>query len=1114
MAGFDRSHLVVTASLVVALLAVTVLTVVTPAQGDTVPGGLLSPEDPPLESSATDLHSATTDGAGALLDFGSAWSALAGGQQVTVPEPTGAGQVRAGVAKVDATWRVGASAGQYAGKGPGMYDPHGDAIEPHHLSSLQVPSHGIHSRDWVRALVLEGPDGARFASVANDLYIPQDLINRRVATILADHDRRVGLGLADGDPTGITDENLSVSVSHNHSSPYYSGLAWGTWAFQDVFDLRFFEYYASKMAEAVIQASSDLRPARVGGAASTLTLGKRHSYGPQVADDGTPAGYPSTDFDPDLTVIAVDDVSGPEDPQPLATWAMFGLHPEHLKTPQVLTTEWVGALYRVLDRETGGVTLFSQNDVGTSEPARRAKAHPPEWRQEMSEGQFAQMERQARQLGDAVQATRADIDRATAGAEPEVAHTVVAYATDVPIASRSLRFAPPGARLSPTVSNCRMYKTFDGDPGVPVIGLPTCQFPVGGWGGNPLTEQLDEAGLDPAVTYETLQEAGVPVPDNVGFPSYVALQESLQVHLQALRIGEIAITICPCEQYADQSRNIKTRLNGTPGDFWFGWDWTANYTHDEWEPGVVYDGATDQDGNYLPGHGPAALGFCTQQEDGDWLCRNPARERFAGLGEDVGVPEYLPPVSDEDFRRMKAQIYNDARGWDEMANALEAEADPADPQDILGNWTHEDIHDLTDQGGYALVATVSMANDYFGYIPTYREFQQGDHYRKALAGLGPHSADFLVTRMTRMAAELKGGPPVERGPKDVAYDVDSAHQQVRAEGLGAMAQRWLPAYEAQLPPDGGKPRITEQPEDVERFSAASVNFIGGSNYVDTPHPVVERCIDEVFSGCAPDGWERFADGEGDTQVRAYLPEASDLPAWRAGQHSWQWEATFEAFNSDVAMPDAQGVGRTQTPEGLYRFVITGCHRGPTPLSGQAGACGSFDELERVSPYRLTSEPFRVSAWTGIEVVDLGVSDGPGAREVTFGLAPAYPDPVSTSNTRRGPIFYPDTYDGPYQYLDPTRTMYSYGDDPDLDEAFCLRCAFRPWADTGAPESAEIVYRDHRGREHTRSATWDAAAQRFVASVPASAVEVRVEAGAVRDEFGETNAEPGGPVQIE
>ena len=38
--------------------------------------------------------------------------------------------------------------------------------------------------------------------------------------------------------------------------------------------------------------------------------------------------------------------------------------------------------------------------------------------------------------------------------------------------------------------------------------------------------------------------------------------------------------------------------------------------------------------------------------------------------------------------------------------------------------------------GYKLTVAIAMGNDYNGYIATYREFQRGDHYRKALTGWG------------------------------------------------------------------------------------------------------------------------------------------------------------------------------------------------------------------------------------------------------------------------------------------------------------------------------------------------------------------------------------------
>jgi len=42
----------------------------------------------------------------------------------------------------------------------------------------------------------------------------------------------------------------------------------------------------------------------------------------------------------------------------------------------------------------------------------------------------------------------------------------------------------------------------------------------------------------------------------------------------------------------------------------------------------------------------------------------------------------------------------------------------------------------------SLTVTIAMANDYNGYIASYREYMDRDHYRKALTGWGPHSSDY------------------------------------------------------------------------------------------------------------------------------------------------------------------------------------------------------------------------------------------------------------------------------------------------------------------------------------------------------------------------------------
>jgi RTX calcium-binding nonapeptide repeat (4 copies) len=1055
--------------------------------------------------------------------------------------------VTAGAAIVDSTWHVGASAGQYASTehcdpvveeacaGLSVGD-HG--VEPFAHQTRRAPSYGIQGRESVRALVVEGMDGDRFAVVSNDLYIPQDLINRRVAGILQEHDL-----LNPTAATGITPENLTISVSHSHSSPYYSSPSWGVWAFQDVFDIRFFEHIARKMADAVIQASSSMVPVRMGAATIPFTVDdtplgtswlKKHSYGPTTSDDESPAGYPRRDTDRDLAVVRFDDITDPSSPKPLASWVVWGMHPENLDGNDLLTGEYVNAMYRIVDREVGGVTLFSQNDTGTAEAhdltggqvVTQTHAHPPHLRQEFSHREYAQVERAARKLSDYVETAWRDVEVVSAGGTVAPAHRVIPFRSSFEVGIKDLRFAPPGYRTLPTVSSCRTEKTFQGNPGIPLAGLPDCQFPF-----EPAEEAVDELPFDPGVTYETLRDlcddgvVAACVPDNVGAPSYTGLQETLQVHLQAIRLGDIGITICPCEQWADQSRNIKTRLDKVPDNVWYGWDWTANYTDPAWEPGVIYDGKTDGSGNFLPGHGPITLNdWCVADgkgtpgtADDTWACKN--------TGNPAGPPKV---ISDYVFRRMKAQIYNDADGWDDTENSFNAETEPVELDKIWGNFTHEEYTN----NGYDMVITVGMTNDYWGYLASYREFQRGDHYRKALTGLGPHSEDFMATRLSLMAASLNGGRDISQGPKDLAYNWDYQHQGLRQAALGNSARAYLGPYEAQQPSDGGTPGIAEQPTDIERFSTARIAWVGGSNFIDTPSVTVERCVapGNACDPADPTHWKTYADGFGEVEVKANYPQPEDMPAWRAGQFEWVWEATFEAFDSEIALPDAQGVRRTKTPSDMYRFVIDGCHRaqvGTPNASLPDPACDSWDPSGRAQPYHLASEPFDVGPWVGITVDDVQVE---ADNTVSFTTGPVFPYPHRTSNTdelfdarfgsyeQTSPALdYPDTYDSPFRFIQPRNTGTSGRDedvdvriydpaDPLDDEVFCFHCSFRPWADTGAVAQALVtIERSGAGTIELASASYDPATGRWRTGAALQPGDVAyVDRGCVTDTFREFN----------
>jgi hypothetical protein len=453
---------------------------------------------------------------------------------------------------------------------------------------------------------------------------------------------------------------------------------------------------------------------------------------------------------------------------------------------------------------------------------------------------------------------------------------------------------------------------------------------------------------------------------------------------------------------------------------------------------------------------------------------------------------------------MKAQVNNDAEGWEELANAgtdLGGEAEPADPAKIKGNYTHREITGYGADDGYGLTIAVGMANDYFGYTPSYREMRGYDHYRKALNALGLHGSDYLATRLVRLAASLRGGEPVALSPLDLAYQGESARARALSQALGELARAHTEAYDAALPADGGTPQITQQPASISRFDGTVLRFTGGSSYTDLPDVRVQRLVDGA--------WVPFADQSGEVPTEVRFPTPEELPAFAAGEFVWEWTATFEAFVSEVELPDARGEGHRATPAGTYRFVVDGEHRtGPG---------------DQVAPYSLTSEPFEVRPWDGLTVdaVRVGpgstvqVDVGPSSTEVFEGRAFAY-----------GPVDYPDDWAWDAAMVSVAdqrakteagtfgekgkRVYYRYRPGSADDQGYCLFCRFHPWQEDGAPAAGTVtVTRVGTGRVER----WPAVAEagRLVATPPTPGAvlrpgdRVRVEPRAVADAWGNTNA---------
>src|SRR5437899_449506 len=184
-----------------------------------------------------------------------------------------AGQVRAGAYVLDGTYHVGNSAGQYAStrdQGYGDVDPNAQEVK-------NQASYGVEARESVRALVVKGSDGKYIAMVSDDHYIPEDALWRRTAQLLE----------ADPDMHGaITEKNLTMTITHNHSSPSYSSFDWGVWTFQDVFDFRFFDYYAHQNELAVKKAFQNMHDVRVSATVSHFDAFQKNPMTPNWGDVG------------------------------------------------------------------------------------------------------------------------------------------------------------------------------------------------------------------------------------------------------------------------------------------------------------------------------------------------------------------------------------------------------------------------------------------------------------------------------------------------------------------------------------------------------------------------------------------------------------------------------------------------------------------------------------------------------------------------------------------------------------------------------------------------------------------------------------------------------------
>jgi hypothetical protein len=825
-------------------------------------------------------------------------------------------EVRAGYGEADSSWHVGAGSGQYAEKDPNIANAlTAGEIDPHNHSWTQRHSYGVQSRLSFRTVVVEGSNEERVAFVKSDHYLASDALTRRAAQILA------------AGTSGVGYDQIMLMATHNHSSPFYYSPSWGVWLFQDLFDLRAFEYEARRMAESIEKAAADLRPARMGATVIDHKIYKGNIAGATIGDDGAPAGYPDSHADFGMTVIRFDEVPSGE---PIALLVNHGQHPESNDGYDLITADYLAPTQRMVEADLGAKLVWSQGDVGSAEgPYFRDNFEtlPDGVIRAWAHVGHAQTERGARYLADAIIEAYTDIGEGNG---------VVPFSTDFPVAAGNAWVPGPVSHPHPSVSNCRTERTIEGTPGVPIAGLPDCERGTPGQ----LYEQTE--------LWQQLKATGLPLPEHYDAPSFGAVEEHTALHLQAFRMGEVVLASCACEAQMDLILNFESRANDVAGDIWDGYEYP-----------------------------------CAQNPDSSWTCQTGSKLQETTV------------ISDEQHARMVAQVHNDAAGWEDPGNAIAANAEPSDPSQIWGNFTKEE---LTPEFGYKLPVGVGHAGDYNGYVVSYREYMSRDHYRKALTAYGPHTADYMTTRMARLAGSLKGGPALEPEPLDAVAQADLVREELFMAALGVVSSNAYEAWLASHPDDLGPAEAVGQPADITHFDGAEFTWRGGSNAVDNPVVRVERQVDGV--------WQPFADQSGEVQTRVQFPSGIQgvVDTYTGGQE-WLWTANFEAF---VAFPARLQPGGA-TPLGTYRFVVDGVIR-------QAG---------ENQPYQLESNPFTVSPWAGLSATAAKVSS---SGTLSFAAA----------------ANYPRTYESSFRYIA-----------DDENPVLCKTCTFRPWAKTTVVQSVVV-----------------------------------------------------------
>src|SRR5438477_1181315 len=195
------------------------------------------------------------------------------------------------------------------------------------------PSHPVTRKEGelnVRALVLE-QENTRVAIVSADfLGFPAVLGNKVRAAI-----------------KGIPAENILIGATHTHSAPDCYGFPDGKGGTAS--DPKYLEFVCTRMAEAINEAESNLKPAQLKIATGEAKGKIAYNY------------YAEQLYDPRCHVIQALDSSG----KPFATLVNYAIHPEVLgNSVGICSPDLIGPLYDRIAEKGGGTGIFMNSAQG------------------------------------------------------------------------------------------------------------------------------------------------------------------------------------------------------------------------------------------------------------------------------------------------------------------------------------------------------------------------------------------------------------------------------------------------------------------------------------------------------------------------------------------------------------------------------------------------------------------------------------------------------------------------------------------------------------------------------------------------------------------------------